>query len=179
MKKVSIISLVLVLCMCLSVFAGCAKKSDENAPDGMKKASGDNVDYSMYVPTAWEVDSSDLYTSAYYPGRTDKTNVSATAYAIAGDIATVEDWWKMFEKDLGEIYTEMSEVTAVSARLGGIDGKDFVFTGKHGGTEYNVMITAVIKDFYVYYLTYTSTPENNENHLEERQQIVDAFRFDK
>ncbi|MBR6675871.1 MAG: hypothetical protein IKL24_00890 [Clostridia bacterium] len=174
-----IISLLLVLCMCLAVFAGCAKKNDEKAPDGMKKASGNNVDYSMYVPTAWEVDRNDLFTSAYYPGRTDKTNISATAHAIAGDIATVEDWWKTFENDLSNICTEMSKVAVTKARLGGVDGKEFTFTGKNGGTEYNFIITAVIKDFYVYYLTYTSPTEYNEKHLEERTMIVEAFRFDK
>ena len=175
MKK--LISLILVLCTCLALFAGCAKKSDDNAPDGMKKASGDNVDYTMYVPTAWEVDRSDLYTSAYYPGRTDMTNISATAYAIAADIATVEDWWKIHEKDLKDLYGEMSEVAVTNARLGGVEGKEFTFTGKYGDTQYNVIVTAAIKDFNVYYLTYTSTSEYNEDHLEERTQIVEAFRF--
>ena len=44
-----IIALALALVMCLAVFCSCSKK-DPSAPSGMKLASGDNVDYYMYVP---------------------------------------------------------------------------------------------------------------------------------
>ena len=66
MKKISVISLMLVLCMCVLSFAGCAKKEESDAPDGMKLASGEQVDYYMYVPETWKVDNSQLYTAAYF-----------------------------------------------------------------------------------------------------------------
>ena len=172
-----IIALALALVMCLAVFCSCSKK-DPNVPSGMKLASGDNVDYYMYVPEAWRVDKSDLYTSANYSSG-DPTSISATAYAISSDIPNLDEWWKVFEKEMKTVYTEVSEIETENAKLGGIKGKEFSFTAKLGEQSYNFIITAVIKDYYVYYITYTSVPEYNENHLEERTQVVEAFEFKK
>ena len=172
-----IIALALALVMCLAVFCSCSKK-ESDAPAGMKLASGDNVDYYMYVPEAWRVDKSDLYTSANYSSG-DPTSISATAYAISSDIPTLDDWWKVFEKEMKTVYADVSKVEKSSAKLGGIKGKEFTFTANLGEQKYNFIITAVIKDYYVYYITYTSIPEYNENHLEERTQVVEAFEFKK
>ena len=172
-----ILSVVLALVMCLAVFCSCSKK-DPSAPSGMKLASGDNVDYYMYVPEAWRVDKSDLYTSANFSSG-DPTSISATAYAISSDIPTLDEWWKVFEKEMKTVYADVSEIEASNAKLGGIKGKEFSFTAKLGEQSYNFIITAVIKDYYVYYITYTSVPEYNENHLEERTQVVEAFEFKK
>ena len=75
MKKISVIALVLAFCMCFCLLAGCgAKDNKSSAPKGMKLASGENVDYCMYVPENWKVDKSDLYTSAYFSSGDAKTN---------------------------------------------------------------------------------------------------------
>ena len=65
----------------------------------------------------------------------------------------------------------------MEASIDGIDGKEYSFSATLGEQEYNFIITAVIKDYYVYYITYTSVPEYNEDHVEERAQVIDAFRF--
>ncbi|MBE6588181.1 MAG: hypothetical protein E7647_07200 [Ruminococcaceae bacterium] len=176
MKKLLVIALALV--MCLSALAGCSKKEEPEAPSGMKLASGDNVDYYMYVPEMWRVDKSDLYTSANFSSG-DPTSISATAYAISSDIKSVGDWWAGFEKEMATVYTEISEVEETDAKLDGIKGKEYAFTASLAGQKYNFIITAVIKDYYVYYITYTSVPEYNENHLKERTQMVEAFKFEK
>lgn len=172
-----IIAIAMALLMCLAVFSSCSKK-DPDAPAGMKLASGENVDYYMYVPEAWRVDKSDLYTSANYSSG-DPTSISATAYAISSDIPTLDDWWKSFEKEMKTVYSDVSKVEKSNAKLDGVKGKEFSFTAKLGEQKYNFIITAVIKDYYVYYITYTSVPEYNENHLEERTQVVEAFEFKK
>jgi len=177
MKKISVIALLLVLCTCLTVFSGCAKKEADSAPDGMKLASGENADYCMYVPDTWKVDRSDLYTIAFFSSG-DTTSISTTAYAIGTDIATLEDWWGIFEGRMDkELFSEHSDVTVSDAVLGGVEGKEYSFTAKRGEQDYNVVITAVIKDFNVYYVTYMSVPKYNEDHLEERAQIIEAFKF--
>ncbi len=176
MKKISVISLILVLTMCVAVFSGCGKKEETDAPDGMKLASGEKVDYYMYVPETWKVDNSELYTAAYFSSG-DATSISATAYGISVEIATVDDWWKLFEEEMAGVYSEISEITAADAAIDGIKGREYTFSATLGEQEYNFIITAVIKDYYVYYITYTSIPEYNEDHLEERVQVIDAFRF--
>lgn len=172
-----IITLALALVMCLAVFCSCSKQ-DPNVPAGMKLASSENVDYFMYVPENWRVDKSDLYTSANFSSG-DPTSISATAYAISSDIKSLGDWWKGFEKEMAEVYKDISKVEKTKAKLGGIKGEEYSFTATLGEQQYNFVITAVIKDYYVYYITYTSVPEYNENHLEERTQVVEAFEFKK
>ncbi len=176
MKKISVISLMLVLAMCVAVFSGCAKKEETEAPDGMKLASGEKVDYYMYVPETWKVDNSELYTAAYFSSG-DATSISATAYGISAEITTVDAWWTLFEEEMAGVYSNISEIAKADAKIDGIDGKEFTFSATLGDQEYNFIITAVIKDYYVYYITYTSIPEYNEDHLEERTQVIDAFRF--
>lgn len=170
-----IIALAVALVMCLAVFCSCSK-NDPNVPTGMKLASGENVDYYMYVPEAWRVDKSDLYTSANYSSG-DPTSISATAYAISSDIKSLSDWWKGFEEEMATVYKDISKVEKTEAKLGGIKGEEYTFTATLGEQQYNFVITAVIKDYYVYYVTYTSVPEYNENHLEERTQVIEAFEF--
>ena len=175
MKNISVVAFVLALVMCLGAFSGCAKK-EANVPAGMQLASGENVDYFMYVPETWKVDKSELYTAAYFSAG-DATSISATAYGIGADIASVSDWWKSFEPQMTEIYTDVSEIAETDAKIDGIEGKEYSFSAKLADKEYNFIITAVVKDFYVYYITYTSTPEYNEDHLEERVQVIENFDF--
>lgn len=178
MKKISVISFILALVMCIAVFAGCSKKKEQeiDTPDGMILASGDKVDYYMFVPETWKVDKSDLYTAAYF-SHGDATSISTTAYGINADIEKVDDWWKLFEEEMKSVYTDVSKVKKSDAKIDGIKGKEYSFTAKLAEQEYNFIITAVLKDYYIYYITYTSTPEYNEDHLEERTEVIEAFEF--
>lgn len=178
MKKTSFVSLILALVMCLAVFSGCSKDKDDEikAPDGMILASGDKVDYYMFVPETWKVDKSDLYTAAYF-SHGDATSISTTAYGINADVVKVDDWWKLFEEELGSVYTDISKIEKTDAKIDGIKGREYSFSAKLADVEYSFIITAVIKDYYVYYVTYTSTPEYYEDHLEERDSVIDAFEF--
>lgn len=173
MKK--ILAFVLALCACLTVFCSCAKE-DASVPKGMQLASGENVDYFMYVPATWKVDKSELYTAAYFSSG-DATSISATAYGIGAEIGSVSDWWKTFEPQMTALYKDVSEIAETDAKIDGIEGKEYSFTAKLSEQEYNFIITAVIKDYYVYYITYTSTPEYNEDHLEERVKVIESFEF--
>ena len=178
MKKLSVIALVLALLMCLSAFSACGK-DDDKAPKGMVLASSEHVDYRMYVPENWKVDKSDLYTSAYFTTGADATSISVTAYGVSGNEAKVDDWWKGFEEEIKAVYADMSKVKKSDAVLGGVEGKEYSFSAKLADQEYNFIITAVVRNYYVYYITYTSTPEYYEKHLEERTQVIEAFEFDK
>ena len=50
MKK--IITIVCAL-LCVSLLLGACSKSEDGAPDGMKQASSDTVDYIIDVPENW------------------------------------------------------------------------------------------------------------------------------
>lgn len=187
MKKISVIALILAAAACLAVFSGCKKDGEDiKAPAGMILASSDQVDYYMFVPETWKVDKSDLYTSAYF-SHGDATSISTTAYSLSGEVPSLDDWWngpegsenedKGFFDEMSLVYTDISEVKESKAKIDGIKGKEYSFSAKLAGKEYIFIITAVIKGYNVYYITYTSTPEYNEDHLEERTQVIDAFKF--
>ena len=117
MKK--IISIVCAL-LCVSLLLGACSKSEDGAPDGMKQASSDNVDYIMYVPENWKVDKSELYTSAFYSSA-DATSISAAANGVAAD-ETVETWWDGFYEKFASVYSDCSEPESADITLGGRPG---------------------------------------------------------
>lgn len=181
MKKLSLIAFLLAFIMCACALAGCSAKTQEaGAPDGMKLASSADADYCMYVPDEegfWRIDRSGLYSSASYSSG-DATSISTTVYSVVqGGNVTVESWWEEFVPDIKEIYTEMSDVAVKDAKIDGIKGKEYSFSGKLAGNEYKYIITAVIKDAYVYYITYTSTPEFYDEHLDDLESVINNFTF--
>ncbi len=178
MKKVSAVSLLLCIMLCFGSFAGCAKKNSD-VPDGMKLISSDDADYYMYVPDVegmWRVDRSDKYTSAYYSSG-DQTSISTTAFNITKSGVTVESWWEEFRPEIEKTFSDVGEIIEADARIDGVNGKEYKFSGKIGDDEYKYIITAVVKDSYVYFITYTSIPKYYENHLEDLEKVIDTFTF--
>lgn len=174
-KSIRFTALVLAVLMCAAAFAGCSKK-DPDTPSGMKLASSEDTDYRMYVPENWRVDKSTLYTAAYYSSG-DATSISATAYGMNYDDTTVDDWFEGFTEEFKEIYTDVTEAKAEEAKLGGVDGKKYTFSGTLNEKVYNYIIVAVLRQNYIYYITYTSTPEYYSDHLEELDDVIRYFEF--
>ncbi len=174
-KSVRITAAILAVLTVLSLSAGCAKK-DPEIPSGMKKASGEAADYIMYVPEDWRVDSSSLYTAAYYSSG-DATSISATAYGMNYGDENVDDWFKGFMEEFGGVYTDVAEPTEEDAKLGGADGKKYTFSGTLNGQVYDYIVVAAIRQNYIYYITYTSTPEYYESHLDALDKVVTNFAF--
>ena len=176
MRKISVVALLLAALLSLTALVSCGEKEEVKAPDGMKLASGEDVDYFMFVPEAWRVDRSDLYTSAYFSSG-DATSISVSAYGLTGGVADLDSWWKSFSDEAKTVYGEFNEVESKKAKIDGIEGKEYTFTAKLGETQYNYIVTAVIKDYYVYYVTYTSTPDYFDVHKESIDKIVQEFTF--
>ena len=172
MKKIAFILAAVVAAAAL--LAGCGKQEGD-APKGMKLASSNSVDYVMYVPEDWRVDQSELYTSAFYSSA-DATSISASAYGAAVD-ETVDTWWDGFYKSFCSLYTDCSEPVREDSKLGGVDGARFEFSGVLNGQEYNYIMVACVRGGYVYYITYTSTPDFYESHLDTLGEVIDNFSF--
>ncbi len=174
MKKTGtlLVSLLLILGMALS---GCAKQ-DTSVPEGMQLASSDDADYLFYVPEGWRVDKSSLYTAAYFSSG-DATSMSVTAFGMnmAGD--TVSSWWESYTEQFINIYDTMEVTAEEEAELDGIDGMKYTFAATLNEKEYQYIIVAALRENYIYYITYTSTPEYYEDHLDELDQAVEYFAF--
>lgn len=175
MKKTGIL-LVSLLLLVGMLLGGCGKKQDPNVPSGMQLASSDEADYLFYVPQEWRVDKSSLYTSAYYSSG-DATSVSATAFGMNLDDTTVSDWWEGYTEQFKSIYASMEVTAEEETKLGGADAVKYTFNAVLNEEEYQYIIVAALRKNYIYYITYTSTPEYYEKHLSDLDLVLENFSF--
>jgi hypothetical protein len=169
MKKLILIMMAFV--MSLSLVA-CG--NGEAAPEGMMDVAPDSEKYNLYVPQSWRKNSGDVV-GAYY-SISDKSNVSVMAYG--GEYESSEDYWNSFKTDATETFSELTVITENEAKV--LDGRNamrYVYKVKHGGTEYQCMQTVAAFSNIFYVITYTSTVENYESHLEDVEAILSNFDF--
>lgn len=178
MKKT--ISLILAI-ICMLALASCGAK-ETNVPDGMKVASGEVVDYNLYVPENWICDVASGATTAYYSDN-DASNVSVMTYTFRNTDDTVGAWHENFMDDFGTVYSDIEVITdGEDTVLGGAAAKKYVFKGTLEGTTYQFMQVATSRKAalsapQVYIFTYTSLPDLYENHTEDIQSMLDNFEF--
>ncbi len=174
MKKTGIllVSLLLILGMALG---GCAKQ-DPDVPAGMQLASSEDADYLFYVPEGWRVDKASLYTAAYFSSG-DATSMSVTAFGMNMTDDSVSSWWERYTGQFADIYDAMEVTAEEEAELGGIDGMKYTFEATLNEKEYQYIIVAALRENYIYYITYTSTPEYYEDHLDELDLALEHFAF--
>ena len=116
-------------------------------------------------------------TSAYFSGR-DPSNVSVTAFELDDtSINSVEAYWELNEADLKLILPDLEYVDESDCKLGGVDGRQYVYTASMSDTEYKFMQIVAIKSNEVYIFTYTATAENYDLHIEDVISMVDYFKF--
>lgn len=194
LKMKKLISIIAMLLCSAMLFCGCQGEQDPNAPEGYKVASSDAADYVLCVPEEWIVETSTLYTSAYFSRGADATSISVTAFGADIQGQTVEGWWEGYSEEFAATFSSFEVVSEEDAALDGIDGKKYTFTATIGKSEssetaaegetaaaeakqYNFICHAVVKDTYVYYLLYTSTPEYYEEHIDELNEVITNFKF--
>lgn len=160
--------LALCLMICLAAFAGCSKQ-DPNAPDGYKTASNDSVDYYLYVPEDWVVDTVEKsqLTSARV-SEYDQTNISMMAYVDDdAEFASVDEYFEnykstlssVFDKTAGENGGETSSFELVSSEsclLGGAAANKYVYTAVLGGVDLKYMQVIALREHTFYIFTYTA-----------------------
>ena len=175
MKKTGIL-LVSLLLLSGMLLGGCGKKQNPDVPSGMQLASSDEADYLFYVPQEWRVDKSTLQTSAYFSSG-DATSVSATAFGMNLDDSTVSDWWEGYTEQFESIYDSMEVTAEEDTKLGGVDAVKYTFNAVLNEKEYQYIIVAALRKNYIYYVTYTSTPDYFEEHLSDLDLVLENFSF--
>ena len=163
MRKTGILMLSLLLAVG-AMLSGCAQQ-DPDVPEGMQLASSEDADYLFYVPEGWRLDKSSLFTSAYFSSG-DATSISATAFSMNLTDTSIEGIYENVEFSDGE-----------ETKLGGEDAMKYTISATLNETDYQYIIVAALRDSYIYYITYTSTPEYYEDHLEALDQVIECFAF--
>ncbi|MGM9665467.1 MAG: hypothetical protein ACI3XX_02885 [Eubacteriales bacterium] len=177
-RVLSVLLIVLALCALTS----CSGKTD--VPKGMKLASDTSiVDYSLFVPEEWIIDSNDGKTMAHV-SETDRSSVSVAQWNLTGDISSIESWWENYKEQIGEVFTDMTVTTEGEKTV--VDGKaasKYVYSAKLGENKYPFMVVATVRNGSIYVITYTSIGEiDDENSLFSKNlatvnSIIENFRF--
>ncbi|MCI8611193.1 MAG: hypothetical protein HFE66_04645 [Clostridiales bacterium] len=174
MKRTGFLLVTLLLALSM-ILCGCEKQASD-VPAGMQLASSEDADYLFYVPEGWRVDKSSLYAAAYFSSG-DATSISVTAFGVNMTDDTVSSWWENYTEQFTGIYEKMEVTAQEEAVLGGIDGMKYTFDATLNEKEYRYIIVAALRENYIYYITYTSTPEYYEDHLDELDLVLEHFAF--
>lgn len=173
------ITLFLVILTIISTFLSCSQK-DANVPSGMKRLSNDFADYNMYVPEAWIIvsDESTGYSSAYQSER-DRSNVTVTAFELKDDksYSSLDEFWEEYEEDFKNTFSEIEIISNQRTTLDGYEAKSVEYTATVTSIKYKYMQLFCIRGRTVYMITYTSSEENYDDHIEKVWMMVNEFNF--
>ena len=150
---------------------------DKYTPEGMKKASDDDVQYACYVPKTWVTDLNDKLTYAYYP-ESGKPNVTVTCFSPSNDNITPEQYFMDCETKYMENLAGYKRVDEpVSRTVAERDAMSYQYVVAFGDSEYKVMQTVLIYNNLAYSITYTARADAYEAHLDDVEIILNNFRF--
>ncbi len=157
-----------------------AKHLDDgkDAPEGMKSAFGDDVAYCFYVPDDWKISYADSIYAAYV--ESDKTSVSVVPYMPDVASMSVAEYFEMsrnmMENLAGAEGFELISDTE-KADLGGRQATVYEYRLRVGGERYHYRQYIAAYKSMIYCLTYTATEDAYGAHLDELDDIVEAFQF--
>ena len=150
---------------------------DKNTPDGMKKASDDDVQYACYVPKAWITDLSDKLTYAYCD-ESGKPNVTVTCFSPSSESITAEQYFTECEMEYKKNlvgYELLGE--PISRTVAERNALSYQYKALYGGSEYKIMQTVLIYNGLAYSITYTARADAYEAHINDVELILNSFRF--
>ncbi len=193
MKRIMSAILAAVILLSCVLMTSCGSDKDEDGtPKGMKIASSDAASYKFYVPTTWQCDVSSGATMAHY-SMTDTSSISVMVFTLENSDSDVSDWWKSFLSDFNNVYTDFELISEDDeAVIDEAPASKFVFKGtlvhkdEKSGSETKetfqfLQAAAVRKKALsapeVYVITYTSSPEVYDSHIEEVNKMIEEFRF--
>lgn len=178
MKKILIILFsIITMLFCL---VSC---SNDGVPSGMKVASDTSVvDYSLFVPESWIIDSMNTVSTAHVSD-SDRTSISVKKNSID----SVDAWWQSYKNALSATFEDLKiEVENEDYVLASLNSKRFVFTASfNNASYYKYEIIAVKKGEYVYEIMIKyqgimkdgTVSYSDEGHADTIKNILDNFKF--
>lgn len=164
-KKIPILAIISML-----LLTGC--NQDPHAPAGMKTASGEGADYTLFVPEDWTVDITTGATGAYF-SNTDTSGVLVTTWDLPHTDTTLDEWWETNLQEIENVYKDVNVEGSENVLIDGNHGVQYTWTGTLGAYTYRILQAATVKNGSVYLFTYTSLPDLYDSHLEEVEQMLE------
>ena len=177
MKKIIRITAA-VLVLVLTVFAAVSCKKGDDAPKGMKKASDEKADFTLYVPEKWTVDIVEAAVSAYCSAD-DPSSVSMMAWSLEYSDSTLDEWWDVNLDEIKKVFSDVEVTDTADTLLDGLYAKKYTYTASLGEYDYVIIQAACVKNATVYVFTYTSVPEKFDAHTEEVGEMLSYIKIGK
>ena len=183
-RKAILLIIAAAICLCA---VSCGASVDEQAPDGMKSVELETKNYTLYVPQSWLVDMSTGTVSAY-AGYADRSNVSFAAFTLEDRSTTLDSFWESYQKDFADTFGDTMKYIDENGKesdtpapqkttLGGIEANKYVYRARVTGEVYRFMQVTCIAAGTVYILTYTAVDGSYDAHVDEVNDIINAFKF--
>ncbi len=156
------------------------KYSDkEDIPDGMKLISTDEVGYRFFVPENWIVNGRADFPAAYYSD-SDSSNVSLQVYMLNlesdDSLNTPEKYFETCCERYEDVFDAFTLDGEEDIEMAGAKAKQYIYTIETGGVEYKQLQAIVFRGAY-YVLTYTSSPETFDSHLDDIEKMIENFKM--
>lgn len=148
---------------------------DKNTPQGMKIASGDKLEYRLYVPKNWICSSESGKSEAYYP-ESEKSNVTVTSFSPDGEMSAA-DYIAECEEKYAESIKGYTFIEKTDTKVAQKDAISLVFGANYDNINFKIMQVTFVFNGMVYSITYTSTAEQFDSHLEDVEKIISEFTF--
>lgn len=177
MRKIAlVISLLITVSVIFTACSGNSQNTD-GIPEGMKLFSGENVDYTAYVPETWVVDMS-TGTLGAYVSSVDNSNISIAGYVLDEAATTLDQYWKNYEEDYKKTFSDMEYTEDTKdITVDSLPAKQYTYTATVTGIQYKFRQVVCINSGKVYILTYTSTPDLFDSHTDDINDIISTFKF--
>lgn len=172
MKKISLILAVAIL---MTVVLTSCEESEVQVPNGMQLVTNDVVNYNLFVPDDWTPSISTGAVGAYCSAD-DPTNVTVMAWNVDAEM-TLDAWWEQYRTDFDMVFDEFSMIGQENVTIDEVAAQKYSYSAKLGEYEYYYDQYACIHWSMVYVITFTSTVENYESHLEDYAEIIENFQF--
>ncbi len=173
MKRILVITVLVLALLCLASCQGNTKI----APNGMVDATApDAYTYSFYVPASWAVSSFNGMSLAYN-SLDDTSSLSLSQYKLDGTVGEYSQYWEICKEDYQTDLGDFNLISEGNCMLGEQTAGQYEFTAKIAGNQYKYMNVITLKDGMAYVLTYTSTEDKYDSHLEDVTKTIKAFIF--
>ncbi len=149
--------------------------TDKNTPEGFKIASGDKLEYRLYVPMSWLCDPEDGTSIAIYP-ESGRSNVSVTSYSPTVSTG-VQDYFASCEKTYQAELPGYERLGEAQRTLAGRTAYSYRYKATVDGVSYTFLQTLCTYNNMIYSFTYTALSENFDLHLAEVEAMMDVFTF--
>lgn len=153
-----------------------SEANTENAPSGMQNAALKNTDYSICIPLDWKLTHSDGYVEAHT--ESDGTSISVYSWDLS-DSMTLDEWWNTYLSEITPIAKELTVISSESILLDGEAALHKVFTAKIAGESFKFSQYAVIYDYVLRVVTFTSSADDFDSHSSDFSEIIASFKFDR